>query len=93
MTLNNSFALFGAIFALAIIPDASVFAVVARSIASGFTHGIIVTIDILIRDLVFIILTIFGLEAIAESMKGLFLFIKYLGGTYLIGLGIQLWRS
>ncbi|MEC4674194.1 MAG: LysE family translocator [Nitrospirota bacterium] len=50
-------------------------------------------IGILVGDLVFILLAIYSLSAIAESMGNLFVFIKYLGGAYLIWLGIQLWRS
>ena len=91
MTFSSIVALFGAMFALAIIPDTSAFAVVARSIGSGFTHGLATTIGIIIGDLVFIILAVYGLWSLEES--GLFVLVKYLGATYLIGLGISLWLS
>ena len=93
MTFSSIIALFGAMIVLAMIPSPSVFAVVARSIASGFTHGFVTVIGILTGDFVFIILAIYGLSAIAKTMSSLFVVVKYLGSAYLIWLGIQLWRS
>ena len=81
-------AMFGAMLALAIIPDASTVAVVARSIGSGFAHALVTTIGIILGDLVFIILAFYGLSSIAES--SFFVIVKYLGGAYLIWLGIRL---
>lgn len=93
MTLSSITGLFGAMIALAILPSPSVFAVVARSIASGFLYGMVTVMGILVGDFVFIILAIYGLAAIAETMDSLFVFVKYLGGTYLIWLGIQFWNT
>ena len=93
MTLNNIFALLGAMILLAMTPDTSVIAVVARSLASGFSHGIVTIIGLLFGDFVFIILAVYGLSAIAETMSGLFIVLKYLGGSYLIYLGIKLWQA
>jgi threonine/homoserine/homoserine lactone efflux protein len=91
LTISNILAMFVAMLALAIIPDASTFAVVARSIGSGFTHALVTTIGIIVGDLVFIILAFYGLSAIAES--SLFIVVKYFGGAYLIWLGIRLWSA
>lgn len=93
MTLSSIAALFGAMVILAAIPSPSVFAVVARSISSGFSRGLVMVLGIVFGDFIFILLAIGGLAAIAETMGGLFVLIKYLGSAYLIGLGIQLWRS
>ncbi len=93
MKFSSMAALFSAMIVLAIIPSPSVFAVVARSIASGFTHGLVTVIGIVIGDFVFIILAIYGLSAIAETMSSLFVLVKYLGSAYLIWLGIKLSRS
>ncbi|MDJ0574451.1 MAG: LysE family translocator [Xenococcaceae cyanobacterium MO_234.B1] len=93
MTLSSIAGLFGTMTILAMIPSPSVFAVVARSIASGFTHGLITVIGIVVGDFVFIILAICGLSAIAETMDSLLILIKYLGAAYLIWLGIELWKS
>ncbi|RKZ53834.1 MAG: hypothetical protein DRR16_07870 [Candidatus Parabeggiatoa sp. nov. 3] len=90
MTLSSTVALFGAMFVLAIIPSPSVFVVVARTIESGFIHGLVTVLGIIAGDLIFIILALYGLGFIAETMSSLFI---YLGSAYLIWLGIGLWRT
>ena len=80
-------------FVLAIIPSPSVFAVIARSVTSGFYQGLLTVIGIVIGDFVFILLAIYGLSTLAENLDGLFVLVKYLGSLYLIGLGVVLWRS
>ena len=92
MTLTDIAALFAAMVALAIIPSLSVFVVTIRSAALGFTHGLTTVLGIVIGDFVFIVLAIYGLSAIAK-MTTLFVIAKYLGGAYLIWLGIGLIRS
>ncbi|OQY46072.1 MAG: hypothetical protein DRR08_29785 [Candidatus Parabeggiatoa sp. nov. 2] len=93
MTFNSTAALFGAMFVLAIIPSPSVFVVVARTIESGFIHGFVIILGIIAGDLIFIIVAIYGLSSLAETMSSLFVLVKFLGSTYLIWLGIRLWRS
>ena len=93
MTVSSMGALFGAMVVLASIPDTSAMVVVARSMTSGLMHGLFTVIGILVGDFVFILLAIYSVSAIAESMGSLFVLIKYLGWAYLIWLGIQLWRS
>jgi len=41
----------------------------------------------------FIVLAIFGLHLLAAALGDAFVFIQYLGGAYLVWLGIRLWRS
>lgn len=78
-------------FVLAIIPSPSVFAVVARSIASGFLHGAITTMGVVAGDFMFILLAILGLWTLADTST--FFLVKYLGSAYLIYLGIATVRS
>lgn len=78
---------------LALVPSVSVLAVSARAASFGFRHGVYVTLGIIAGDTVFIVLAIFGLHLLVEAMGDAFVFIKYLGGVYLIWLGIRLWRS
>jgi len=93
LTLGSITALFSSMIVLAFIPSVSTLVVSARSAASGFTHGVLVTIGIVAGDIIFIILAIYGLSVLAELMGSRFSLIKYLGGAYLIWLGIKLWRS
>lgn len=92
-SLSASMALFGAMFVLAAIPSVSVLAVSARSAASGFTHGALTTLGIVVGDIVFIFIAIFGLSLLADRMGQVFVLVKYLGGAYLIWLGLSLWRT
>ena len=93
LTLSSIAALFSVMVVGALIPSVSVLAVSARSAASGFIHGVFITIGIVVGDIFFILLAILGLSILAETMGSLFVLIKYLGGAYLIWLGIKLWRS
>lgn len=93
MSLGSIIALFGAMVVLAFVPSVSVLAVSARSAASGFVHGVFTTSGIVVGDIILIVLAIFGLSVLAETMGSLFVLIKYFGGAYLIWLGIKLWRS
>lgn len=93
MTFSSITALFGAMLVLAFIPSVSVLAVSARSAASGFIHGVFTTIGIVVGDIVFIIVAIYGLSVLAETIDTLFVLVRYLGGAYLIWLGIERWRS
>jgi len=92
LTLGSITALFGAMTVLAFIPSVSVLVVSARSAACGFTHGVFTTIGIVVGDIMFIILAIYGLSVLAELMGSRFSLVKFLGGAYLIWLGIALWR-
>ncbi|MBW4560782.1 MAG: LysE family translocator [Mojavia pulchra JT2-VF2] len=93
MTFSTIVALFGAMVVLASIPSVSVLAVSTRSATSGFIHGLFTTIGIVVGDIIFIIIAIWGLSLLAETMGSLFVLIKYLGGAYLVFLGIGLCRS
>ncbi|WP_238178345.1 LysE family translocator [Calothrix sp. 336/3] len=86
-------ALFTAMVILAAIPSISVLTVSTKSATSGFIHGVFTTIGIVVGDIFFIILAIWGLSFLAETIGNLFVLIKYLGGVYLIFLGISLCRS
>lgn len=93
LTFGSLTALFGAMTVLAFIPSVSVLVVSARSAASGFIHGVFTALGIVVGDIVFIILAIYGLSVLAELMGSRFSLVKYLGGAYLIWLGITLWSS
>jgi len=93
MTIFNILGLATAMFLLAITPGPGVFATITKALSSGFMHAVPLVIGIVIGDIVFLLLAIYGLSAMAETFNGLFTVIKYLGGGYLIWLGIKMWRS
>ena len=93
MTFLTLILLAGAMFLLAVTPGPGVLAVIARAMASGFRPAAVVVCGIVLGDLVFLMLAIFGLGALATALGELFTIVKYLGAAYLIWLGIQLWRT
>jgi len=93
LTVSSIAALFGTMVVLAFIPSVSVLAVSARSVTCGFTHGAFTAIGIVVGDIIFILLAIYGLSFLAETMGSFFILVKYLGGMYLIWLGSTLWLS
>lgn len=93
MSFSDAITLFGVMAILALIPGVSVLTVSARAASFGLVHGIAATLGIVAGDVIFIAIAIFGLSVLAEAMGELFVLIKYLGGAYLIWLGIMLWLS
>jgi threonine/homoserine/homoserine lactone efflux protein len=78
---------------LAMVPSVSVLAVTARAAAFGFSHGLFTTLGIVVADILFILVAVYGLALIAGMMGDQFRLIQYIGATYLIWLGISLWRA
>lgn len=93
LTFSNGFALLATMLLLALVPSTSVFIVSARSAAFGFVHGASTALGVVVGDIVYILIAILGLAAIAESMQGLLMVFKYLGGIYLIWLGTRMWTA
>lgn len=93
MTLTDITALFVAMLVLAAVPGLSVLTVTARTVTGGISHGTATAAGVVVGDLVFILLALFGLAVLAETLGERFYLIKYLGGAYLIWLGTLLWRA
>ncbi len=93
MTLLNIFAFSGAMFLLAITPGPGVFATISRALASGFSSASFVVLGIVMGDIIFLLLAIFGLSAIASILGDFFILVKYLGGIYLLFLGYKILTS
>ena len=85
-------AMFGAMLVLALLPGVSVLLVTTRAAGHGFAHGLFATLGIILGDVFFILLAIYGLSALSGAMGDGFSLIKYLGGAYLIWLGLGLCR-
>lgn len=93
LTLTSMVALFGAMAVLATVPSVSVLAVSARSASCGFVHGAFTAMGVVVGDLLFILLAMFGLALLVDTLGSMFFLVKYLGGVYLIWLGIAIWRA
>jgi len=93
MTVLSILLLAGAMFVLAATPGPGVFATVARALASGFIPAAELVAGIVIGDLVYLLLAIFGLGALAAVLGELFVVVKYAGAAYLLWLGWRLWHA
>lgn len=93
MTIYSAIALAGATFLLGITPGLGVFATISRAIASGFANALFVVAGIVIGDVVYLLVAIYGLGFIATTMGELFGLIKYIGGAYLIYLGYKIYTN
>lgn len=93
MTIESSIAFTIAMIILAASPGPGVFATVAQALAGGFRSTLEVIAGIVAGDLVFLLLAVFGLSALARTLGEFFIVIKIAGGCYLIWLGIKMWLA
>ena len=93
MSLLNVLAFSIAMFLLAITPGPGVFATISRALSSGFSNASFVVFGIVIGDIIFLLLAIFGLSTIASILGDFFILVKYLCGTYLLFLGYKILTS
>lgn len=93
MDLLSIIAFCGALFIFMASPGPGTFGVIARGLGSGFKHAFSMALGMALGDLIFFLLAVFGLSAIAHILGDLFTFIKYVGGVYLLYLGIKILRS
>lgn len=84
---------FAVMIALAALPSTSVALVTIRSSSSGFRHGAAVAAGIVAGDLLFVVLAILGMTALAELLGTLFVILRYMAGAYLVWFGISLLRT
>ncbi|MGE0267101.1 MAG: LysE family translocator [Candidatus Omnitrophota bacterium] len=91
MTLGSMIAMFAAMMVLAVVPDTSAVVVVTRSLSGGLSRGAAVVGGIVAGDIIFIVLAVYGLSAVAQSMSVLLTALKYLGAAYLVWSGLRLW--
>ncbi len=86
-------ALLMAMAALSAMPSVSVFAVLARSTSAGLAHGALTAAGIVLGDVFFVLLAVFGLSLLIQALGDAFVWVQYAGGAYLLWLGVLIWRS
>ncbi|HEX5057601.1 MAG TPA: LysE family translocator [Gammaproteobacteria bacterium] len=80
-------------FVFAVAPGPGVFITVSRALASGAPHGAIVALGIVTGDLIYLLVAVYGLAAMAQALGGFFSLIQYGGGAYLLWLGLRIWSA
>ncbi len=85
-------------FALALaiavaLPGPGIISVTSCAIGRGLPAAGAMIVGIILGDLIFFLLAVLGMAALARSMGELFLVVKILGAAYLVWLGLKLWRA
>lgn len=93
MSFESAISFFFIIFVFAITPGPGVFALLARSLASGAKPCISMSFGMAVSDIIYLILACFGLAVIAEQWSGLFMVIRIVGAFYLLYLGWKMWTA
>lgn len=93
MSAENAISFLFIIFLFAITPGPGVFALLARSLASGAKPCISMALGMAVSDVIYLILACFGLAVIAEQWAGLFMGIRFIGAFYLLYLGWKMWTA
>jgi threonine/homoserine/homoserine lactone efflux protein len=81
------------IFIGAMSPGPSFVLVSRVAIASSRTHGLASALGMGLGGAIFAALAVLGLTALLMQFEWLYLFLKLLGGAYLIYIGIRIWRG
>ena len=93
MSPENAVSFLFIIFLFAITPGPGVFALLAKSLASGVKPCVGLALGMAVSDVVYLILACFGLAVIAEQWAGLFMIIRIAGAFYLLYLGWKMWTA
>jgi threonine/homoserine/homoserine lactone efflux protein len=93
MNINLLIAFLIGMIILAATPGPGVFASMAKAISEGFKASLYLIGGLVTGDIIFLLLALFGLAAIAKIYGGMFLLIKIIGSIYLMYLGIKIYTS
>lgn len=94
MHASSVLALFAAMAALACLPSTSTLVVVVKSTSLGFRHGALTAVGIVLGDLIYVLVAVFGLVLLVASLgAAVFVWVQYAGGLYLLWLSMLIWRS
>lgn len=93
MTLESAIAFVSALLVWVLIPGPAVLAIVGRSLTTGLKPALKLILGILLGDLFYLSIALFGLAAIGKALGEFFVAVRVLGGCYLVFLGIRLWMT
>lgn len=93
MTMLSMLSFAGAMILLAVTPGPGVFAVLGRSLNSGFRKALVLIAGIVTGDLIYLGFALNGLTWLARNVNGLFTVLRIAGGLYLIFLGVRAFLS
>ena len=93
MTFESAIAFSLALLIWVLIPGPAIFAIVGRSLTAGLKPALKLIIGILLGDLFYITIVLFGMAAVGKILGNLFVVIRMIGAYYIIFLGLRLWSK
>lgn len=93
MSIEHWLAFVAASEALLIIPGPTVLLVVSYAIAHGRKPAAAIVAGVALGDLTAMTASMLGLGAILAASAALFTALRWVGGAYLVYLGVRLWRA
>ncbi|WP_320172203.1 LysE family translocator [Maridesulfovibrio sp.] len=91
MTLTSTIALVFAVFVFSAIPGPGIMSIIAQSVSKGFRFAAFWTVGIIVGDLIYLLMAIFGMSLVAHKLGMGFMVLKWIGAAYLIYLGVKCW--
>ena len=76
-----------------LVPGPGVAAIVARALGGGFGAAMPMILGILVGDLIYLGLAVFGLAAIATWFSAIFIVVRWAGALYLLYIAWQFWSA
>ena len=92
LSLTSISGLFLSLAVLAAVPSLSVLMVTSRAVSHGFRHGLLVAVGVVLADMLFIIVALYGLTFFIPWMGQWQWLVRLLAASYLIWWAIQLWN-
>lgn len=93
MTLETWLAFSAASFVLLAVPGPTILLVVAYALGHGRAAASATVIGVALGDLTAMTASMLGLGALLATSATLFTALKWIGGAYLVWLGVKLWRA
>jgi len=93
VTAETGVAFTAAVLVFAAIPGPAILACIAQALGSGFRSALALAAGIVLGDILFFLVAIYGLAVFAALLQGLFVVVRIAGGGYLLWMGWRLWTG
>ncbi len=91
MTIESMLAFVLALLAWVVIPGPAIFAIVGRSLTTDLRSALLLIGGILLGDIFYMSIVLFGLAAIGQILGDIFQVVRLVGAIYLVFLGTKMW--
>ena len=92
MTLESAMAFAAIVFVFAATPGPAILACVAQALGSGFRSALALSAGIILGDVLFLLVAVYGMAILASVLEGLFLAVRLGGAAYLVWIGWRMLR-